>query len=197
MSSPSAKQESEPGLAGLLADAFEAPRELFAYETIKFSGRLEFPDGRGVALFSRHQRIRFLEDGVTTYFDAAWGEGVLFAHYSANTRIIDAIPTRKGYVLALALPRPYKKGEIFDIRISRRIVGSFLDDHVYWDTAMRVPTELLTLDIVSPSDRRIRQPQITAPPQGDFDALESPRRLRLRVEQPALHTPYTLRWVWK
>ncbi len=173
-------------------------KEPFQYETIKFSGRLEFLDRPGVAIFSRRQRIRFLEDGVGTFFDLAWGEGVLFANYTAGPlRILDAIPTRKGYVVALALPRLFRKGEVFDIDLRRRIVGSFLDDQVYWDTAMRVPTQLLSMDIVPPSGRRIRNPEIVAPPQGDFDASDSQGRLRLRVKEPAPHTPYRLTWSWK
>ena len=170
----------------------------FPYETIKFSARLEFLNRRGVAIFSRRQRIRFLEDGVGTFFDLAWGEGVLFANYTAGSlRILDAIPTRKGYIVALALPRLFRRGETFEVDIRRRIVGSFLDDQVYWDTAMRVPTELLSVDIVPPPGRRIRYPEIIAPPQGDFDASESPARLRLRVKQPAVDIPYRLTWSWK
>ncbi len=191
-------EAQDPSVRHLLGTTYRAPRDFFPYETIKFSARLEFIDRRGVAVFSRRQRIRFLEDGVTTFFDLAWGEGILFANYTAGPlRILDAIRTPKGYVVALALPRPYHKGEVFEIDVRRRIVGSFLDEQVYWDTAMRVPTELFTIDVVPPYDRRIRHPEIAAPPQGDFDASESPKPLRLRVKQPAVHIPYKLSWSWK
>lgn len=178
--------------------ALAPSRDLFPYETIKFAGRLEFLERRGVAIFSRRQRIRFLEDGVSTFFDLAWGDGILFANYTAGRlRILDAIPTRKGYVVALALPRLFRKGETLDIELRRRIVGCFLDEQVYWDSALRVPTDLLTLDIVPPRGRRIRQAEIVAPPEGDVEASESRARLRLRVRRPALHTPYKLAWSWK
>ena len=78
------------------------PAECFRYETLKFSGRLEIMDRDGrVARFVRHQRVRFLEDRVSVFFDRVWGDGVLFAGYAArHMRILDAIPTRKGYVVA-------------------------------------------------------------------------------------------------
>lgn len=175
------------------------PKDAFPYETIKYGGRLEMLDKEGnVATFTRRQRIRFLEDNVAVFFDRVWGEGVLFANYSAKSmRIIDAIPTTKGYVVPLALPRRFSKGEVFDVVTHRRIVGAFLPDMAYWDSAMHAPTELLALDVVAPRTRRFRSPEIIAPPTGDFDADASRGSLKLRVRQPALHASYRLMWAWK
>ena len=187
------------GLGGLLADTCEPPSECFSYETIKFSGRLEILDRDGrVARFIRHQRVRFLEDGVSVFMDRVWGDGVLFANYAAHRmRILGAIPTRKGYVVLLALPKPSIKGETFDIVTQRRIVGAFVDEDGYWESAMSAPTELLTIDVVTPRGRRFRHPEIVAPPRGDLHAEHSPQLLKFRAKQPALNVPYRLAWSWK
>lgn len=179
-------------------DITNSPRELFPFETIKFSGKVEILDREGhVARFRRRQRIRFLEDGVTTFFDRVWGEGVLFANYHAKAmRLIDAIPTRKGYVVVLALPRPFKKGEVFEVETQRRIVGAFIYDWGYWDSTMAVPTERLQIDVLTPSGLNTRRPEIIAPAYGDFDASKTRGRLQLRVRHPAPSVPYRLRWDW-
>lgn len=174
-------------------------KEPFQYETIKFAGRLEILDREGrVALFSRRQRIRFLEDGVGIFFDRVWGDGVLFASYSTGSmRILDAIPTRKGYVVPLALPRRFRKGEIFDVQTERRIVGAFTDEVGYWDSAMQAPTQLLTIDILAPRSRTFRRPEIVGPPKGDIDAAVKQRLFSFRAIRPALDIPYKLTWSWK
>lgn len=187
------------GLSSLLADVCDPPSECFQYETINFSGHVEILDREGrIARFSRHQRIRFLEDGVGVFVDRIWGDGVLFAAYSARSmRILDAIPTRKGYAVVLTLPRPFIKGETFDIVTQRRIVGAFIDDHAYWDSAMAVPTELLTIDVFAPRGRDLRRPEVVAPLRGDIDAKHRPGSLHFRVRHPAIHIPYQLAWSWQ
>lgn len=191
--------EPTQGLGGLLMDAYDPPSECFQYETIRFSGRLEILDRDGrVARFTRHQRIRFLEDGVSVFMDRVWGDGVLFASYAAQRmRILDAIPTRKGYVVPLALPRPFRKGEIFDVVTRRRIMGAFTDHDAYWESAMSAPTELLTIDVLAPPSRDFRHPEIVAPPRGDLHAEQHLNLLEFRVRQPALNIPYRLAWSWK
>lgn len=199
MSSPSAKQKSEPGLGGPLADAFEAPRELFPYETIKFSGRVEIMDpDRRAARFVRRQRVRFLEDNVAVFMDRVWGEGVLFAGYAApGLKLLEPIRTPKGYVVPLQLPRLFHKGEIFEIITERRIVGAFYDPLAYWDTTMSAPTNLVSIEVTVPPGTPIRRPDIIAPAQGDMDARQRPRSLEFRVGRPALDVPYKLAWSWQ
>jgi hypothetical protein len=180
-------------------DISEPPADWFPYETIKFSGRLEIMDRDGkVARFVRRQRVRFLQDGASVFFDRVWGDGVLFAGYAArHMRILDAIPTRKGYVVPLALPRPFARGQTFDIDTERRIVGAFIYPAAYWESAMSAPTDLLTLDVVAPPGLHFRRPEIIAPPRGDFDARQRARLLTFQVQRPALDIPYRLAWSWK
>jgi hypothetical protein len=185
-------------ITSMFEEIQDAPRDRFPFETIKFSGRVEILDREGrVARFRRRQRIRFLEDGVSVFFDRIWGEGVLLAGYQTSSlRIIDAIPSRKGYVIALALPRPFSRGEVLDIETERRIVGAFVYDWGYWDSAMAVPTELLAIDVRTPAGLNMRRPDIVAPAHGQMDATASHRHLTFRVSKPALDIPYKLRWNW-
>jgi hypothetical protein len=193
------KHSPNDGLGGLLTDVCDVPSECFRYETISFHGRLEILDKENrVAVFRRRQRIRFLEDGVTEFIDRVWGEGVLFAGYEARSMsILESIPTRRGYAVLLALPRMFARGETFDIITERRIVGGFIDQQAYWESAMAAPTEALTIDVRGPAGLILARPEIVAPARGEMDLRQRRRSLRFQVRQPALYIPYKLEWSWK
>jgi len=145
----------------------------FPYETIKFSGRLKFLDEtRSVAVFTRRQRVRFLEDGVSVLFDHIWGEGLLLGRYVApDVQLMEPIRTAKGLALPMRLAKSFRKGETFELVTHRRIVGGFAGRDAYWDTLMTKPTNLIQISVVMPDTVRITEPEIVAPPRGDFDQI--------------------------
>jgi hypothetical protein len=171
----------------------------FPYETIKFSGRLKILDvDRSTAVFTRRHRVRFLEDGVGVVFNRIWGEGVLVGSYLApGLTLMEPIKTPTGYVLPLGLPRPFRKGETFEIVSHRRVVGAFLETKGYWDTTMSKPTELVQITVVAPAGLSLGKPEVMAPPRGDIDVAAGSNSLKLRVARPAMNGPYRLGWSWK
>lgn len=180
-------------------DESELLEGYFPYETIKFSGRLKFLDTtRSVAIFTRRQRVRFLEDNVGVMFDRVWGEGVILGRYSVQeAKLMEPIRTSNGYILPLALPGRFRKGDVFDLVTHRRIIGAFDNDSGYWDTSMTKPTELIQITVITPPGMAVAKPEIIAPPRGDFDLTEKANSLKMRVAKPALSGPYRLAWLWK
>ncbi len=170
----------------------------FPYEILSFQGRLRLLDPQGgVAVFSRTQRIRFLEDGVGVFMDRVWGDGVLFANYYAREmHILEALRTNRGYVLLLSLPRRFNRGEVFEVETERRIVGGFLAEDGYWDSKMAGPTELLDLTVYGPSGRAFRRADVAAPPQSRMSASHHKNILQLQVRRPTPNLRYTLAWHW-
>jgi hypothetical protein len=171
----------------------------FPYETIKYSGRLKILDAdRITAVFTRRQRVRFLEDGVSVFFDRVWGEGVLFGGYATpGLDMLSPIRTFNGYVVPLGLPRRFRKGETFDLVTKRRIVGAFTPDHGYWETTLSKPADLIEITVVTPPGLTAGDPEIVAPPRGDIYATKKVNSVKLRVSRPAVDLPYRLRWSWK
>jgi hypothetical protein len=110
---------------------------------------------------------------------------------------MDPIPTRKGYVIPLALPRVFRKGEVFDIVTERNLPATFYDPVGYWEMSMQVPTEIMTMSVVSPVEHTFNHPDIEVPARGDMDAVQGPKSLRFRVAKPAMNIPYRLTWSWK
>lgn len=171
----------------------------FPYETIKFTGRLKIVDPQTrTARFVRRQRVRFLEDLTSVFFDRIWGDGVFFASYRApGLRILEPIRTKKGYVVPLALPRLFNKGDEFEIVTERAVHGAFYDPVGYWEIAMPVPTDLAKISVVTPPGMELRQPDVVVPARGDISAEQRPQSLSFRVTQPAMNIPYRLAWSWK
>lgn len=169
----------------------------FPFETIKYSGTLRFPEGRHhAATFERHQKIRFIEDGVGIFFDRVWGDGVLFGGYSApGLRILQPIRDASGYIIPLMLPRLYKSGETFTVVTKRKTVAAFYDAVAYWETAMHAPTDLVSIKVIA-ENSQLKTPALIAPPKGDLEVKQRNHRLDFRVARPALYTPYRLIWSW-
>lgn len=170
----------------------------FPYETIKYSGTLRFLEGKHTsAVFDRHQKIRFIEDGVGVFFDRVWGDGILFGGYFARgLRVLEPIRALKGYIVPLLLPRLFRRGETFNIVTRRKTIAAFYDAQGQWDTAMHAPTDHVSINVETKGDE-LRDPEIVAPPRGDIHAEQHAHQLRLRVARPALYTPYRLSWSWK
>jgi hypothetical protein len=138
-----------------------------------------------------------LEDDATVFIDRVWGDGVLFAGYeTGSTRIVDAVPARRGYVVLLGLPRRFRKGETFEIVTHRKIVGAFKDHDAYWELAMSAPTAALALEVWSREARLMGAIHVAAPCLRGIEVQHWNRTVRLRVDSPALYVPYRLEWRW-
>jgi hypothetical protein len=196
---PDENNISDLTLVGQSRQVNAALRESFLYETIKFSGTLSILDrSRQVALFFRTQRIRFLQDNVAHFIDRVWGDGVLFAgYYAAGMRILDMLRARSGYLVLLGLPRPFHKGETFNVVTRRKIVGSVHFDEVYWQTSMPAPTELLSIRVLAPHGLTLHRPELSSPSLRNVEINSARRSLELRVREPVLHAPYEVSWHWK
>ena len=172
----------------------------FTYETISFKGTLELRDPSGnVAVFHRRQRIRILDRSIGVFLDRVWGDGVILANYVVHDlRLIDGFPSRNKWILLLGFPRLQRKGDVLEIRTSRRIIGGgFGEPESFWDSAMSVPTDRLSISIVPPDGYAFDDPEIATPTVDNVQVDHRRDRLHLRVREPKLHVPHKLIWSLK
>ncbi len=187
-----------PEMISGTSNADSAPEELHQYETLSYDARLNVLDREGgTAVYERRQRIRITAPKASVFFDRVWGEGVLFRDYwTDGLDILEAIRGRNGWVVVLALPRQYSRGETFEVRTDRRIKGGFTRSTEYWDSTMFAPTRLLNLAIVSPARLRIRRPILRAPGTAGVTVEHRRNSLAMRVKSPGVYAPYRLEWAW-
>jgi hypothetical protein len=175
-----------------------APEDLFPYETLSYSGRLEFLDAAGaVAVFKRRQTIRVTAPRLAVFLDRIWGEGVLFADYwTGGLEIVEAVHARIGWVAILGLPRTYRRGDLLEIRTERRIVGGFTQPVEHWDSTMFAPTKWLSLEISGLAARRVKRLMLSAPQGDGVDVDRNREVLSLTVRKPDSNVPYRMEWAW-
>jgi len=174
------------------------PDDLFPYETISYSGKLEFLDRSGtVAVFKRRQTIRVNAPRLSVFLDRIWGDGVVFGDYwTGALEIVEVVRSRIGWVAILSLPRSFRRGETVELRTERRIVGGFTQSVEHWDSTMYAPTKWLSLEISGPAASRLKWPTLSAP-RGDEANIQRDRdALTLIVREPEAHARYRLQWNW-
>jgi hypothetical protein len=172
------------------------PTELYPYKTLSYDARLTMLDREGsTAVYERRHRIRVTAPSLSVFLDRVWGEGVLFRDYwTGGLDILEAIRTRSGWVVILQLPREYRKGESFEIRTERKIVGGFMRSEQHWGSVMFAPTKSLDLEIVSRS--RVRQPALTIPKPAGVALRQLRSTLRFHADNPEVHALYQVDWAW-
>ena len=58
------------------------------YEVLDYETKLELLDPEGkLSVYTKHQKVRFLQDNVIAFQDQAWGDGEIFADYNARQGI--------------------------------------------------------------------------------------------------------------
>src|SRR5437867_3031415 len=99
------------------------------YEILSYHSTLALEDGGGViATFRRHQKIRFLQNGVTAILDHLWGDGVLVAGYTNGAgKLKDFFRDQNRHHLVIALERPMRRGDILEFDVKRTAMVGFTE----------------------------------------------------------------------
>jgi hypothetical protein len=59
------------------------------YDILAYDATLELMDPKGeTAIFSRHQKVKFLQDNVIAFQGYAWGDGEIFAEYNCSPGVV-------------------------------------------------------------------------------------------------------------
>ena len=109
-----------PDWAKILLDAWESAvgflrrgRHSGPYEILDYDAVLELRDAKGrTALFKRRQKVRFLQDGVTSYQYEAWGDGDPFASLKCSPGVVaDRYRHGHRHVVLISLRETKNRGD--------------------------------------------------------------------------------------
>ncbi|MBC8503508.1 MAG: hypothetical protein H8D34_01525 [Chloroflexi bacterium] len=177
------------------------------YETIDYESTLEIKSNKGTrASFEKWKKIRYLQDGIITYQDHAWGDGEILLNYRTNRgKPVDHYRAGyKTYVL-LSLREVKNKGDIDEFNIQWDIRKGFLTDDGYWSTDINQRTKHVKVNIIFPKSRPPLRLMIEESNRKRTRMLgnEAKKRLpdgRWRVtwetSKPRLYEVYVIRWIW-
>lgn len=177
-------------------------RMVSPYEVLGYRGtlRLVDPGGRR-AVFRRSQRVRFLQEGVSSILDHFWGDGVSLTHYRHSAgQLADSFRDGDRHHLAIDLMRPMHRGEVLAFDVERMAMVSFSSDHEWLETIIDHPIRHLTQRIIFPPERSCQYAELVADdqvmPLRSIGLKTGGTILKFNVPRPQADTPYLVRWRW-
>jgi hypothetical protein len=200
-------------LLGVALDIAEGLKTLFGhlqrttavYEVVSYHATLELQDTYGQsAIYKKKELVRVLKDNCSSVWDDAWGDGQPFvSHRVQPGRIVKRVQVGARYRSLIALPTAKHKGELLPLEVRRRIRNGFRQSDQWWlEVAVNHPVHQLSLGVIFPGIRAVREAQVLA--QRSENMVSLPVQTRPDGRQEVLYQAsdvpigecLTLQWRW-
>lgn len=187
---------------------FFAQRQLSGiYEILAYDSALELLDAKGrVAVFKRHQKVKFLQNHITVFQDHAWGDGNIFADYKCSPGlVVDRYQEGDRWNILISLRETKSKGDITDFYIERTVKNGFTNDEEWWQVEVWDKTDRLLLSLIFPATRHCQRAVLQTRggnktvvlDHQHFHRLPDGRQLiQWEANNLSPAEVYTLRWQW-
>lgn len=177
------------------------------YEILAYDSTLELLDAKGkMAVFKRHQRVKFLQNNIMVFQDHAWGDGNIFVEYKCSPGVVvDLYQEGDRWNILISLRETKSKGDVTDFFIERTVKNSFLKAEEWWQVEVWYKTQKLALSLIFPKGRHCQRALLQTRggnrtvvlEQQQFHLLPDGRQLlRWEATNPAQAEIYMLRWQW-
>lgn len=177
------------------------------YEVLEYESVLDLKDAKGrLALLSKSQQVRFLQNNIIAYQDQAWGDGDIFADYKCSPgKAVDRYREGHRYHILISLRQAKQRGDIEVFNISRKLRNGFAKSVEEWQTEINHPTKNLSVSVIFPRSRPPKRLYLIEQNQNRSIVLGPETRHRLpdgrekvtcRINSPQLFEAYILQWEW-
>ena len=177
------------------------------YEVLDHEVTLTLLDAKGHrALYTKRQKVRFLQDSVIAYQDQAWGDGNIFASYSCSPGVaVDRY--REGYLyrILISLHETKNYGDIEQFLIERTIEDGFTGEVQDFQTRIDHLTHAARISVIFPQERPPKSAFLLEQSRKHAEPLAHDHLTRLpdgrtqvtwQTKHPRLFEGYTIRWEW-
>ena len=177
------------------------------YEVLEYETTLELCDTTGEqALFTKRQRVRYLQNDIIAYQDQAWGDGDILIDYRCTPGVaVDKHrPGQKTYIL-ISLRAAKQRGEEDEFRIEWRQKNGFVRDKELWETEVSHRTRHLKIAVIFPQERpphrtwlveQMRRRTIPLHDKVQSQLPDGRWRVQWTTHKPRLQERYGLGWEW-
>ncbi len=176
------------------------------YEVLDYEAQLELRDPQGkLAIYTKRQKVRFLQDNVIAYQDQVWGEGDLFAYYKCSPGVpVDRYQEGYRYRILISLRQTKNRGDVEEFRIERHVRNGFVKTDGYFQTNVDHRTQRLALRIIFPSERKpVELLLVEQHADRTVSGVDLIHRLpdgkwvvEWRLDEPRQFESYIFRWKW-
>lgn len=189
----------------LVSQWFDRPQGI--YEVLDYDAQLELRDTKGkLAIYTRRQAVRFLQDNVIAYQDQAWGEGDIFADYKVSPGVpVDRYQEGYRYRILISLRQTKNRDDREEFLIERRIQNGFTREEGSFQTNIDHQTQNFSFSLIFPRERRpfelalVEQHAERTTKLGAEHLRQLPDgrwKVQWRKDRPQRLESYILRWKW-
>jgi hypothetical protein len=177
------------------------------YEILDYDACLELLDTKGnEAVFTKTERVQFLQNNIIAYKDMAWGAGEVLAKYECSPGV--AVDTyREGHRLRIliSLRTTKNRGDVTEFHIRRTILGAFTKQdesfqhdviHLIYHASLRIifpkkryPKSIAIIEQNSTRTIPLGPKQQTILPDGRLEVV-------YQIRKPRLFESYIMNWSW-
>ena len=177
------------------------------YEVLRHEATLELKNASGeIALLSKSQQVRYLQNNIIAYQDQAWGDGDILLNYQCSPGVaVDKYkPAETTYIL-ISLQDSRQKGDIDNFEISWRAKGAFTRDREGWVTTVSHRTKHLQLAVIFPEEKPPLNVKMTAQLSNKVFEIDTDNIVKLadgrwkiscEINKPKLYERYFIEWDW-
>lgn len=177
------------------------------YEVSSHHTTLELLDPNGAkAVYTKRQKVVFLQDGVFAIQDQAWGDGELFADYRCSPGIaVDRHIESYRWKILISLRTTRNRGDMEDVVIERTIKDGFSTSTEHFQSQIDHPTQDLFLSVIFPSSRipkhvygmyQNAKRSVELGKENMIPLSKGRIQYEWHITKPLLYEAYSLRWEW-
>lgn len=204
----------DPRWIEIVAKAWKLIRKIFhgfsnegVYEVLDFEYQIELKDKQGKsAVIKKREKIRYLQDYISTYQDWAWGDGKVFLNYRCSPgKPVDEFRLGHKTCKIISLGEFRSKGDIDEFNMEWEMRQGFLKRIGFWGIGIRHRTKKVVIKIIFPKDRPPLSFSIiesnlqrTQNLGSDAQKLLPDGRMMINWENinPLSFETYVLKWEW-
>lgn len=201
------KSDALESLILAILDMWRSSRFQGTYVVESHHSILELKDDQGyITAYSKHQRMKFIQNNVFAVQDQVWGDGNIFADYQCSPGIVaDIYKEGYRYKLLISLRSTKNKGDLEDLLIERMVENGFTTAVGNFQTQIDHPTKELLISVIFPASRPPKtltlieqnSQRSTILGQEHIQHLPDSRvKYSWGTKKARLYEGYILRWEW-
>lgn len=194
-------------LLGAIVQGWNTSRYRGTYNVDDCRVTLDLTDRNGsTAIYTKRQRVTFLQDNIFAIQDQAWGDGDIFADYHCSPGFaVDRYQEGYRWKILISLRGTRNRGEHEEFVVERTIKDGFTIPVQYFHTQIDHPTQDLSISVVFPRTRYPKHVSIIEQNWKRQYLLDKAQQIPLshgrlqyewKVQHPRLYEGYILRWEW-
>lgn len=177
------------------------------YEVLDYEYQIELKDKEGNnASIKKREKIRYLQDNISTYQDWAWGDKKIFLNYRCSPGTpVDEFRLGHKTCKLISLREFRNRGDTDEFNIAWDMKRGFVKSTGFWGTGIRYRTKRAVVKVIFPEARSPISASVTESnlkrtrnlgPEARNLMPDGRTMIVWDCPNPRLYETYVLKWEW-